>query len=114
MTGSTNVELLHHRVGSLEDQQDEIKDVLKELTTAIHKLIIIDERQVQAALAMDRLSSSNEKLHERVDKIEDRVQVLETQQPMQKQTSQWVLEGVKGAAILAAMYVAAQAGLLHK
>lgn len=112
MVDHVSVELLHHRVGSLENQQDEIKEVLRELTTAIHKLIIVDERQIQAALAMDRLSASNDKLHERFDELADRVAAIERTQPMQKQTSQWVLEAIKGAALLAVIFVASQAGLM--
>ena len=108
-----NVELLQHRVGSLEEQQEEIKDVLKELTTAIHKLIIVDERQIQVALAMDRLSAANNKIEEHLKDLENRVNDLERSQPLQKQTSQWVIEAVKGAALLAVLFVASKSGLLQ-
>ncbi len=109
------IELLEHRVNSIDDSQDEMKTVLKELTAAIHKLVIVDERQVQAALALDRLSTrvdDNKKAtDESLRRLGERIGPLELAAPQQKQTSQWVTGGVIGMAVLAAQFVAAKVGL---
>jgi heme oxygenase len=43
--------------------------VLKELNVAVNKLVIIDERQVQAALIMDRLTKTTDRAHQRIDEV---------------------------------------------
>lgn len=116
------IDLLEHRVNSINEAHDEIKDVLKELTVAIHKLVIVDERQVQAALAMDRLSKEIDRVERKVDdnkraadksieRMGERIGPLELAVPQQRQVSQWVNGAVVGMAVLAAMFVASKAGL---
>jgi len=61
--------VIGHRVSALETDRNEILQVLKELNVAVNKLVIIDERQVQAALIMDRLVKSTDRAHERIDAV---------------------------------------------
>ena len=64
---SENIAIIGHRVAALEEDRNEILQVLKELNVAVNKLVIIDERQVQAALIMDRLTKTTDRAHQRID-----------------------------------------------
>lgn len=64
-----NIAVIGHRVASLEEDRNEILQVLKELNVAVNKLVIIDERQVQAALIMDRLTKTTDRAHQRIDEV---------------------------------------------
>jgi hypothetical protein len=116
------MQLLDHRVRTLEDNHDELKDVLRELTSAMNKLVIIDEKQIQSALIMDRLAGDirdvKQTIKEQAERHEktmarlgERIGPLEIAAPQHKQTSQWVTGGIVGAAVLAAQFVAVKVGL---
>ena len=64
-----HIAVIDHRVTALEDDRNEMLQVLKELNVAVNKLVIIDERQVQAAIIMDRLTKSADRAHERIDVV---------------------------------------------
>jgi uncharacterized protein YukE len=121
--GGPNMELLDHRVTELEENHEELKDVLKDLTNAINKLAIIDEKQVQSALIMDRLSGEIKDIHKDIREAKDksdasfkrfgeRLGAIELQMPKQAQTSQWVYDAVKAMAVIAGLFVLKKAGLL--
>ena len=63
--------LIAHKLEALHEDVGAMKDVLKELTSAITKLALIEERQAQAALAQERAFKVLEKLEARVDKLEE-------------------------------------------
>ena len=111
-TSHDPIALIEHRLASIEDSHTDLKDAIKELTIAINKLAIIDDRQVQSVLVMDKLSAAVDKAHSRIDSLtsefakalekakedcaaatkglEERVKVLEIQSPTQKKTTEWV------------------------
>ena len=93
------------RMESLHSDVGEIKAALKDLTQAITKLALIEERQAQASLALERAFVA-------MSKLEDRVQELERSEPAHSRTSEWVDRAVWSTAGVAAMFVAAKAGLL--
>lgn len=93
------------RMESLHSDVGEIKAALKDLTQAITKLALIEERQAQASLALERAFMA-------MSKLEDRVQELERAEPTNARTSEWVDRVVWSAAGLAAMFAAAKVGLL--
>ena len=116
------IDLLEHRVNSINEAHDEIKDVLKELTVAIHKLVIVDERQVQAALAMDRLSKEIDRVERKVDdnkraadksieRMGERIGPLELAAPQNRQAFGWVQGGVLALAVVTLQFVATKVGL---
>ena len=59
--------LIDHRLSAIEDSHNDLKDAIKDLTVAINKLAVIDERQVQSALVLDKLSNAVDKAHTRID-----------------------------------------------
>lgn len=112
MPPADTLALIEHRIASIEDSHTDLKEAIKELTQAIHKLAIIDERQIQSAITMDKLSAATDKAHSRIDgltsefakalekakgdyaggmkALDDRVAKLEQQAPMQQRTTEWV------------------------
>jgi hypothetical protein len=93
------------RIESLHSDVGEIKTALKDLTQAITKLALIEERQAQASLALERAFTA-------MSKLEDRIQVLERAEPAHSRTSEWVDRAIWSAAGLVLMFMANKAGLL--
>lgn len=94
----TRLETLHGDVG-------EMKSVLRELTQAITKLALIEERQAQAAQAQERAFTA-------LAKVEERVTDIEKKMPALSASSVWVDRGVWALAAAAATYIAKRIGLL--
>jgi DNA repair exonuclease SbcCD ATPase subunit len=84
---------LNTRLQVLHEDVTDIKSVLKDLTSAITKLALIEERQTQASAAQERAFKA-------LERIEDRVNALEKRVPMNDHTNKWV-ERVITAVILA-------------
>lgn len=91
------LQVLHEDVG-------EMKSVLKDLTAAITKLALIEERQTQAAAAQERAFGVLAKLEERVSSLEAHV-------PANKRVSVWLDRATWAALGLLGMYVAKKVGL---
>lgn len=68
--------LIAHKLNDLHEDVGAMREVLKELTSAITKLALIEERQSQAALAQERALKVLEKLEGRVEKLEKDAPVL--------------------------------------
>lgn len=84
---------LNTRLQVLHEDVTDIKSVLKDLTSAITKLALIEERQTQASVAQERAFKA-------LGRIEDRVNALEKRVPMNDHMNRWV-ERVTTAVILA-------------
>lgn len=73
------VELLSQRIGTLHLDVNDIKTTLKELTSAITKLALIEERLANATAAQERSFKAIQKIEERVDALE-KSQVIDDSQ----------------------------------
>ncbi len=102
---ATKLEALHSDVGDM-------KGVLRELTSAVAKLAIVEERQSQASLALERAFKVLEKTEGRHDALEKRVDVLEKAQPLQQQATDWIKGGVWSAVCIVMIFIAKKAGLM--
>jgi hypothetical protein len=91
------LQVLHEDVG-------EMKSVLKDLTAAITKLALIEERQTQAAAAQERAFGV-------LAKLEERVSSLEAYAPANKRVSVWLDRATWAALGLLGMYIAKKVGL---
>lgn len=91
------LQVLHEDVG-------EMKSVLKDLTAAITKLALIEERQTQAAAAQERAFGV-------LAKLEERVSNLEAYAPANKRVSVWLDRATWAALGLLGMYIAKKVGL---
>ena len=89
----------------LHEDVSEMKAVLKDLTSAITKLALIEERQTQAAVAQERAFTA-------LERIESRVAALERAAPDTTRTSLWVDRAVWASLAAGATYIAKKLGIL--
>ena len=99
----------HHgmevKLDLLHQDVSDMKAVLKELTVAINRLAVVEERQSETAKSMERAFTA-------IEKIMIRVSALEQGAVVAARTTGWVEKGVWAAAGLAVMYVAKKVGLI--
>ena len=101
----TNNRGVEVKLDLLHQDVSDMKAVLKELTVAINRLAIVEERQSETAKSMERAFSA-------IDKITARLASLEQGAVSSARTSGWVDKGIWAAAGLAAMYIARKVGLV--
>lgn len=121
------MQVLATRIENLSDDISEMKDGITQLAAAVTKLAVVEERQTHMILAQERAFKALERVeqrqtdHERACRIQEkelrehigaeskalagRIELLEKAEPMQKQTSQWVLVAVWGALGMVALYI---------
>lgn len=97
--------ILSHRVEAMHEDFSEMRAVLKELTAAINKLALVEERQTQFAEAQERAFKV-------IAKIEERLAVLEKRSPESDRVRLWVDRAVIGAVAIIFLFVAKKVGLL--
>ena len=116
------VQVIAHKLESLHGDVGDMRAILRELTAAVTKLAVIEERQGQTSLALERAFKEIEKCSARsevqhasgtaeVKLVQARVAALEVLAPASKQTSTWVTSFVTGAAVLVFLFVASKVGL---
>jgi len=96
------VNILSAKLQSLHEDVGEMKTALRELTSAITKLALIEERQTQTQMAQDRAFAAIKKVEDRLTEIEkliptnfsERLALLEQKSPMNEMTTKWVWHGV--------------------
>lgn len=97
--------LLAHKFDTLHVDVGEIKTALGKLSDAIVKLSLVEERQTQANLALERAFSS-------IERIERRLSVVEIDLANANRTSKWVDRGVWSCATAAVVYAAKAGGMM--
>lgn len=95
---SVKLEMLHSDVV-------DVKTALNELSKAITKLALVEERQAQTAEALERAFKA-------IGKIEDRLSLLEQSAPKAKETSAWVDRFVLAAVVAVMGFFGTRLGLL--
>jgi len=99
-----HIERIREGMDEMRKGQDELRASMKQLADALTRLTLVEERQSSTSSAIERLARSNEKLDERLRKIE-------IAEPMQTRSSEWMMNAVWAAAAAAVMFVAGRAGL---
>lgn len=97
--------ILNHRVEAMHEDFTEMRAVLKELTVAINKLALVEERQSQFADAQERAFKA-------LEKIEARLSVLEKRVPEHDRTRQWIDRTVVGIVAIVFLFILKKVGLL--
>jgi len=97
-------DVLSHKLQTLHEDVGEMKAVLKDLTAAITKLALIEERQTQAAVAQERALKA-------LERVEQRVSVLESHVPENKRINVWLDRFLWGSIGLLLMFIAKKTGL---
>lgn len=106
------IEVVATRLDALHGDMQDLKTSQREMTSAFQKLLVIEERQTAASASLERAFVALDKTSNDVYAVEKRVDSLEREAPMQKQTSNWVVSAVWGAAILAVTIIAKKIGII--
>lgn len=106
------IEVVATRLDALHGDMQDLKTSQREMTSAFQKLLVIEERQTAASASLERAFVALDKTSNDVYAVEKRVDSLERDAPMQKQTSNWVVSAVWGAAILAVTIIAQKIGII--
>lgn len=106
------IEVVATRLDALHGDMQDLKTSQREMTSAFQKLLVIEERQTAASASLERAFVALDKISNDVDAVEKRVDSIERDAPMQKQTSNWVVSAVWGAAILAVTIIAKKIGII--
>ena len=93
------------KIDMLHSDVVDMKTALNELSKAITKLALVEERQAQTADAMERAFKA-------IGKIEDRVSALELAAPKTKETNAWVDRFILALVMALAGFVGTKLGLL--
>ena len=92
------ITLLHEDISELKDS---MKESMREMAVAVNKLVQVETRQEAINQAYVQVSNSLEKETEKREKLEERVDLIEREQPMTKQVVQWIMYAA-GAIVMAA------------
>ena len=106
------IEVVATRLDALHGDMQDLKTSQREMTSAFQNLLVIEERQTAASASLERAFVALDKTSNDVYAVEKRVDSLERDAPMQKQTSNWVVSAVWGAAILAVTIIAKKIGII--
>ncbi len=106
------IEVVATRLDALHGDMQDLKTSQREMTSEFQKLLVIEERQTAASASLERAFVALDKTSNDVYAVEKRVDSLERDAPMQKQTSNWVVSAVWGAAILAVTIIAKKIGII--
>lgn len=110
------MQVLSAKIERLGDDIGEMKDGITKLADAVTKLAVVEERQTHMILAQERAFKSLERVEQRqadhekncnvqekelrsaigsvAERMVTRIELLEKAEPMQAQTSKWVLGGI--------------------
>lgn len=95
------VERLHSLHSDVNDLRESMKESMKEMSTAVTKLVQMEERQYHTANIMESYVKQAEKTEEKYDKLNDRVIELEKNSDILI----WIKRGLVGLATLVGLMV---------
>lgn len=93
------------KIDMLHSDVVDMKIAVNELSKAITKLALVEERQAQTADAMERAFKA-------IGKIEDRLSALELAAPKTKETNAWVDRFILALVMALAGFVGTKLGVL--
>lgn len=108
----SDINVVIARLGLLSEDVGELKETLRQIASAVTRLALVEERQMQTNEALSRAFKQIDKLDLKLTGIEQRLGTLERMQPLQQQTNGWVMTSVWIAAGAAVMFVAKKTGIL--
>lgn len=101
----SDMAVLSQRLETLHEDVGEVKTALKALSEAITKLALVEERQSQTSLALERAFIA-------IERIETRLAKLEQASVENRRFNIWLDRAIWSMAAAAAMFVAKKVGLL--
>ena len=102
---NTLLAVLSTRVEAMHSGMTDMRTAIKDLASAVSKLALVEERQIQ-------LGNGQERIFKAIEKLESRVLTLEVAAPASKQTNEWVVRAMWAVAAATAMFAAKKLGLL--
>ena len=108
----SDINVVITRLGLLSEDVGELKETLRQIASAVTRLALVEERQMQTNEALSRAFKQIDKLDLKLVSVEQRIGSLERMQPQQQQTSAWVTTMLWAAAGAAVMFVAKKVGFL--
>lgn len=93
-----NIDLLSARLQSLHEDVGDIKGTLQNLTAAITKLALVEERLSVTMAAQERAFAA-------IGNVEKRLAALENKVPVTDNAMKWVDRGITAVVAAAAMFV---------
>jgi len=109
---ATQLADLHSDVGEIKTGMSDFRDGMRELAQAITKLALVEERQSQASLAIERCFKAAERLEGKIESVSLRVTELEKAEPQQARTSEWVDRAVWAIVAATVAATASKLGVL--
>lgn len=93
-----SIQLVADRLNSLHsdlnDLKDSMRESMREMTAAVTRLAQIDERQIHMNRSHEKLETALQKSNEKLEKLENRIDTLEKEAPMNKQAVKWIYSAV--------------------
>ena len=110
---SGELTVLSAKLQSLHDDVSEMRGALRELTNAITKLAIIEERQTNTQMAQDRAFTAISNVERRLAEIErllpsdlgERLSALERKSPITDLSNKWVFGAITAIAGGVVVYI---------
>lgn len=93
------------------DLRESVRDSVKDIAVALNKLAAFEERQLNMSTAYDRLSKDFEKTLDKYEKLENRVDALERDQPDNQRIKDWIYKGIIGILGIVGLFVMKFVGL---
>lgn len=110
------IQVIAERINSMQndvsDLRDTMRDSMEKMSIAITKLVQMEERQLFMNQSYDRLSNTLDKMNEKCEKIEARVDALEKEQPETKRIVGLAYKAMWMAAVAAVSFIAKTVGLI--
>ena len=103
------ITLLHEDISELKDS---MKEPMREMAVAVNKLVQVETRQEAINQAYIQVCNQLEREEERREKLEERVEAIEREQPMTKQVVKWFLYLISAVALAAVTFVGKAVGFM--
>ena len=103
------ISLLH---GDITELKDSMKESMREMAIAVNKLVQVETRQEAINQAYIQVCNQLEKETEKREKLEERVDAIEREQPMMKQVVHWAMYAVGVICLAAATFVGKAVGFM--
>ena len=103
------ITLLHEDISELKDS---MKESMREMAVAVNKLVQVETRQEAINQAYIQVCNSLEKENEKREKLEERVDAIELEQPMVRQVVKWFLYLIGAVALAAVTFVGKAVGFI--
>ena len=103
---------LHNLHEDVNELKDSMKESMKEMSTAVTKLVLLEERNTQVVRLVERLMKEIDDSKVDAKDLREKVNKLEQQAPTNALTTSWVSAALYGMACLCAMFIAKATGLI--